>query len=106
MAFDGGLIEVNPATGEQRRVTSFDSITSATEVTVGGRFVWVGMGNGRLIRFDPRTDREVTRARLGLDRRARVRTRLGLDDRCRRRDAFGVRPRLDPPAGAGRGERR
>lgn len=63
VAFDGGLIEVNPATGEQRRATSFDSITS-TEVTVGGRFVWVGLGNGRLIRFDPRTDREVMRARL------------------------------------------
>jgi streptogramin lyase len=62
VAFDGGLIEVNPATGEQRRATSFAA--SAIEVTVGGRFVWVGMGNGRLMRFDPRTDREVTRARL------------------------------------------
>jgi class 3 adenylate cyclase/outer membrane protein assembly factor BamB len=63
VAFDGGLIEVNPATGEQRRATSFDSI-AGTDVTVGGRFVWVGLGNGRLIRFDPRTDREVMRARL------------------------------------------
>lgn len=64
VAFDGGLIEVNPATGEQRRAISFDG-TWATEVAVGGRFVWVGLGDGRLMRFDPRTDREVTRA--GLD---------------------------------------
>ena len=64
VAFDGGLIEVNPATGEQRRAISFDG-TWTTEVAVGGRFVWVGLGDGRLMRFDPRTDREVTRA--GLD---------------------------------------
>jgi streptogramin lyase len=64
VAFDGGLIEVNPATGEQRRAISFDGTWTA-EVAVGGRFVWVGLGEGRLMRFDPRTDREVTRA--GLD---------------------------------------
>ena len=63
VAFDGGLIEVNPATSEQRRAISFDS-TAGTDVTVGRRFVWVGLGDGRLIRFDPRTNREVTRARL------------------------------------------
>jgi class 3 adenylate cyclase len=68
VVFDGGLIEVNPATDGQRRVTSFGSPQAAlapASVAFGGRFVWVGLGNGQLIRLDPRTDHVVTRT--GLD---------------------------------------
>lgn len=68
VVFDGGLIEVNPATDEQRAVTSLGSPQAAlapTSVAFGGGFVWVGLGNGQLVRVDPRTDRVVTRT--GLD---------------------------------------
>jgi len=62
-----GLLEVNPATGDQRRVITIRStgyqFTSA-DVTVGGRFVWLGLGDGRLLRFDPRSGREEARADL------------------------------------------
>jgi streptogramin lyase len=65
ISFDGGVIEVNPATDDQRRVISLPSLSlSAADITFGGRFVWVGLGNGRLIRFDPRTGRDVTRTEL------------------------------------------
>lgn len=65
IAIDGGLLEVNPATDEQRRVIERGSAPASTDVTVGGGFVWLGLGDGRLIRFDPRSDREDTRT--GLD---------------------------------------
>lgn len=68
VATDGGLIEVNPATDDQRRVITLGSATNplaSADVTVGGRFVWLGLGDGSLIRFDPRIGRDVTRR--GLD---------------------------------------
>lgn len=68
VAYDGGLLEVNPATDEQRRVITLGSTANplaSADVTVGGRFVWLGLGDGRLIRFDPRSGREDTRT--GLD---------------------------------------
>ena len=67
-AYDGGLLEVNPATDEPRRVITLGSVANTVagvDVTVGGRFVWLGLGDGRLIRFDPRSGREETRT--GLD---------------------------------------
>lgn len=62
VSFEGGVIEVNPATHEQTRVIAFDSTIAAVNIAAGGRFVWVGVGDGQLIRFDPRTGRDVTRA--------------------------------------------
>jgi outer membrane protein assembly factor BamB len=65
---DGGLLEIDPATDEQRRVVSLGSPANpvaAADVAVGGGFVWMGLGDGRLIRFDPRTGRHD--ARTGLD---------------------------------------
>ena len=66
LAFDGGLLEVDPATHEQRRVITLGSkanpVSSSADVVVGGGFVWLGLGDGRLIRFDPRTERDVTKA--------------------------------------------
>jgi len=59
---------VNPATDDQRRVITLGSAANplaSADVTVGARFVWLGLGDGRLIRFDPRSDREDTRT--GLD---------------------------------------
>jgi streptogramin lyase len=67
VAYDGGLLEVDPATGDQRRVITLGSAANplaSADVTVGGRFVWLGLGDGRLIRFDPRTGRDVTRSDL------------------------------------------
>jgi len=98
VAYDGGLLEVNPATDEQRRVITLGSAANplaSADVTVGGRFVWLGIGDGRLIRFDPRfwPRRHATGPRR--DRHDRVRTWGGLDPRCRRRDRVGVRPRHD-----------
>jgi streptogramin lyase len=68
LAYDGGLLEIDPATDEQRRVVSLGSPANpvaAADVAVGGGFVWLGLGDGRLIRFDPRTGRDDVRT--GLD---------------------------------------
>ena len=62
VAFDGGLVEVNPATDEQSLVMSYGTMAATVDVAHGGRFVWVGVGNGQLIRFDPGTGRDVKRA--------------------------------------------
>ncbi len=69
LAYDGGLIEIDAATDEQRRVITLGSaanpVSAAADAAVGGGSVWLGLGDGRLIRFDPRTGRDVTRT--GLD---------------------------------------
>ena len=66
IAYDGGLDEMNPATGEQRE--AFRSATGqavSNDVAFGGGFVWLGGSDGRLVRFDPRMNRQVERD--GLD---------------------------------------
>jgi len=65
VALDGGLVEVNPATDELRRVMPRRPTTPATDVAVGDGSVWVGGSDGRLIRYDPRTGEDLTRT--GLD---------------------------------------
>jgi class 3 adenylate cyclase/streptogramin lyase len=66
VAYDGGLDEVNPATGEQREaVVSPTDRPVANDVAVGAGSVWLGGSDGRLVRFDPETGREL--ARTGLD---------------------------------------
>ncbi len=65
-AYDNGLIEVNPATDEQRPVIPFSpGGYGSSDVVAGGRFVWFGTSSGRLVRFDPATARD--RTRTGLD---------------------------------------
>jgi class 3 adenylate cyclase/streptogramin lyase len=66
IAYDGGLDEVNPATGEQREaVRSATDQAVSNDVAFGGGFVWLGSSEGRLVRFDPQTNRQVERD--GLD---------------------------------------
>ncbi len=65
-AYDNGLIEVNPATDEQRPVIPFSpGGYGSSDVVTGGGFVWFGTSSGRLVRFDPATARD--RTRTGLD---------------------------------------
>lgn len=65
-AYDNGLIEVNPATDEQRPVLPFSlGGYGSSDVVAGGGFVWFGTSSGRLVRFDPATARD--RTRTGLD---------------------------------------
>jgi len=59
VGYSGGLIEVNPATEEQRlveRVPPADAQFSS-DVTVGGGFVWLGLTQGKLLRYDPSSGR-------------------------------------------------
>jgi class 3 adenylate cyclase/streptogramin lyase len=66
VAYDRGLIEVNPATGDQRRVLHLESeVVVSSDVAVGEGFVWLGLSEGRLVRFDPATGRD--RSQTGLD---------------------------------------
>jgi class 3 adenylate cyclase/streptogramin lyase len=66
VAYDGGLDEVNPATGEQREaIRSVTDQGVANDVAVGAGSVWLGGSDGRLGRFDPVTGRDL--ARTGLD---------------------------------------
>jgi class 3 adenylate cyclase/streptogramin lyase len=66
VAYDGGLDEVNPATGEQREaVRSVTDQRVANDVAVGAGSVWLGGSDGRLVRFDPATGQHL--ARMGLD---------------------------------------
>jgi class 3 adenylate cyclase len=59
---DRGLIEVDPATGDQRHVVDFAASDAplASDLTVGGGYVWVASSPGSLLRFDPRTERSRT----------------------------------------------
>jgi class 3 adenylate cyclase/streptogramin lyase len=60
VAYDGGLDQVNPATGEQREAIVLGGDRLVTnDVAVGAGFVWLGGSDGRLIRFDPATGREL-----------------------------------------------
>ena len=57
---------MNPATGEQREaVVSATNRPVANDVAVGAGSVWLGGSDGRLVRFDPVTGRDL--ARTGLD---------------------------------------
>jgi streptogramin lyase len=68
VAYDRGLIEANPATDAQREVMSLRThvgrAPGSVDVVVGGGFVWVGTSDGRLVRYDPRTDEDRTRTDL------------------------------------------
>jgi class 3 adenylate cyclase/streptogramin lyase len=66
IAYDRGLLEVNPATDEQRRAMTLGTQAGpvAIDVAVGDGFVWVGVGDGRLIRYDPRSREDRTRTGL------------------------------------------
>ena len=65
VAHDGGLDEVNPATGEQREAVRLAPVQSVSnDVAVGGGFVWLGGSDGRLVRFDPVTGRDLARTSL------------------------------------------
>ena len=61
-----GLIEVNPATIEQRWVVRLEAEGSqfGVDLAVGGGAVWLGGSDGRLIRIDPTTERSRTRTSL------------------------------------------
>jgi class 3 adenylate cyclase/streptogramin lyase len=61
-----GLIEVNPATIDQRWVVQLEAEGSqfGTDVAIGGGAVWVGVSDGQLIRVDPSTER--TQVKRGL----------------------------------------
>lgn len=66
VAHVGGLDEVNPATGEKRKATRLATGQSVSnDVAFGGGFVWLGGSDGRLVRFDPVTRRDLVRT--GLD---------------------------------------
>jgi streptogramin lyase len=62
-----GLIEVNPATVDQRWVVHLEAEGSqfGTDLAVGGGAVWLGGSDGRLIRVEPATER--SRTKTGLD---------------------------------------
>jgi streptogramin lyase len=63
-----GLIEVNPATDDQRFVVQFqpqDVRATTADVVTGGGAVWLAMGDGRLFRVDPRSGHKETRSGLG-----------------------------------------
>jgi YVTN family beta-propeller protein len=65
VAYDRGLLEVNPATDDQMRVMALGSDRPVySDVAAGGGFVWVGTSDGRLVRFDPTTTRDRTRTGL------------------------------------------
>jgi class 3 adenylate cyclase/streptogramin lyase len=53
-----GLIEVNPATMDQRWPVALDAEGSqfGTDLAIGGGAVWVGVSDGELIRVDPSTE--------------------------------------------------
>jgi class 3 adenylate cyclase/outer membrane protein assembly factor BamB len=53
-----GLIKVNPATDEQRSVVPLITNATTVDVAFGAGSVWMGTGDGRLLRLDPRTERE------------------------------------------------
>jgi class 3 adenylate cyclase/streptogramin lyase len=66
VGYDGGLDQVNPATGEQREAIVLEGDRLVTnDVAVGAGYVWLGGSDGRLVRFDPRTRKELPRT--GLD---------------------------------------
>jgi class 3 adenylate cyclase/streptogramin lyase len=66
VAHVGGLDEVNPATGEKRKATRLATGQPVSnDVAFGGGFVWLGGSDGRLVRFDPMTRRDLVRT--GLD---------------------------------------
>ena len=65
VAHDGGLEEVNPATGEQRGAVVSAPRAVANDVAVGAGSVWLGGSDGRLVRYDPGTRQDLTRT--GLD---------------------------------------
>jgi outer membrane protein assembly factor BamB len=53
---EGGLFRVNPATDEPRLIERFSrEVIVSPDVVVGGGYVWVGMGTGRLLRLEPNT---------------------------------------------------
>lgn len=65
VAYDGGLDEVNPATGDQREViVSATGRPVANDVAFGAGYVWLGGSDGRLVRFDPMTGRDLARTSL------------------------------------------
>ena len=71
VAYPGGLIEVKPATDEQRVVLPFSrratpntNPLTSVDVAVGGGFVWLGTSEGSLIRYDPDTGDHVALADL------------------------------------------
>jgi class 3 adenylate cyclase/streptogramin lyase len=53
-----GLVRVNPATDEQRSVVRLDANPTTVDVAVGEGSVWMGTGDGRLLRLDPYTERQ------------------------------------------------
>jgi streptogramin lyase len=63
IAFDGGLLQVDPATEEQTTALSvpggFGALHSA-DVTLGDGAVWLMTRESRLVRFDPGTGRSRT----------------------------------------------
>jgi streptogramin lyase len=49
---------VNPATDDQRVVVGLSTNATTVDVAVGQGSVWMGTGDGRLLRLDPRTERK------------------------------------------------
>jgi class 3 adenylate cyclase/outer membrane protein assembly factor BamB len=67
-ATQDGLFEVNPATDERRAAIRFapeEIHAAAADVAIGRGSVWLGTGDGRLFRLDPRTGETEERAGLG-----------------------------------------
>jgi class 3 adenylate cyclase len=70
VGLSAGLIEIDPATGDQRYVHRIppDEAQYQTDLAVGGGFVWLGTGAGVLIRFDPQSgDRRMVRVPSPID---------------------------------------
>jgi streptogramin lyase len=65
VAYNGGLDELNPATGEQREAIRWPlEQPVSNDVAFGGGFVWLGGSDGHLVRYDPRTGEDRTRMDL------------------------------------------
>jgi streptogramin lyase len=60
-----GLIRVDAATDEQRCVSGLETNATTVDVALGEGSVWMGTGDGRLLRLDPGTERK--RWARGLD---------------------------------------
>ncbi len=67
VAIGGSLVRVNPATDQQESVLRIPASGTGftSDVAVGGGYVWLSTGGGRLLRLDPRTGRR--RWEVGLD---------------------------------------
>jgi class 3 adenylate cyclase/streptogramin lyase len=53
VSYQRGLLRVNPATDEQRLVVKLSTNATTVDVAVGEGSIWMGMGDGAILRLDP-----------------------------------------------------